>query len=216
MASGIYSITAPSGKRYIGSSINVARRWREHLRRLRLGTHRNPALQASFNKYGESQLTFALLELCDSSELIRREQVYIDACDWAGLYNLAPTAGNNLGVKHSAEFRVMRRELRLQQADPRLGKKHDAAAKAKMAAAKKGRAQTPEHIERARAARSGKKRADGTTGFYNVSRDCRNDKYYFRIVSNGVRKEGRGYDSPGLAFAMKLLFLEAWPYREHI
>lgn len=213
MESGIYSITAPSGKRYIGSAKSIKQRWVLHLRRLRDGTHHNPGLLNAYAKYGESALKFEVLEYCPVEKLLQIEQSYFDEAAPGELYNVAPIAGSSLGIKRTEKFRAKRRELRLLQADPRLGKKHDANAKAKMAAAKRGRPQTPEHIERARAARAGKKRADNTSGYYNVARGP-NGKYYFRIVSNGIRKEGRGYESPGLAFAMKLLYLEAWPYRE--
>lgn len=50
--SGVYQIYNPiNNKRYIGSSINVERRLKEHLRNLKKNTHCNVHLQSAYNKY---------------------------------------------------------------------------------------------------------------------------------------------------------------------
>lgn len=50
--SGIYQIYNPiNNKRYIGSSINVERRLKEHLRNLEKNRHCNDHLQSAYNKY---------------------------------------------------------------------------------------------------------------------------------------------------------------------
>ena len=55
---GIYAITSPSGKQYIGSARSFRERWQKHLKDLRNGKHHSPGLQHAFNKYGESALRF--------------------------------------------------------------------------------------------------------------------------------------------------------------
>lgn len=51
---GIYKITnTATNKVYIGSSINLNNRRREHFRRLEEGTHKNSKLQNSYNKHGK-------------------------------------------------------------------------------------------------------------------------------------------------------------------
>lgn len=74
--SGIYSITTPSGSTYIGSSNSIYRRWSEHKRSLRKGTHHSTRLQAAWNKHGNA-LVFSILEVCPSEDLESREQHYI-------------------------------------------------------------------------------------------------------------------------------------------
>jgi hypothetical protein len=49
---GIYAIEFATGEVYVGSSMDVGRRWQEHERDLRAGRHRNRALQAAWAATG--------------------------------------------------------------------------------------------------------------------------------------------------------------------
>ena len=101
MASGIYQITnQANGKRYVGSAVNLTKRWRAHLNTLRHRRHKNPHLQCAYDKYGEEALHFTVLEFVDDSlQLIPREQVFLDLL--SPEYNIAPIAGSALGVRHT-------------------------------------------------------------------------------------------------------------------
>ena len=92
MLSGVYSIACEAnGKGYIGSSINVASRWKKHLYLLRKGNHINPLLQSSFNKYGESSFEFHLVEDLTGlteKEIRETEQTYLDLIDWRVSFNI--------------------------------------------------------------------------------------------------------------------------------
>lgn len=105
MAAGIYQIeNQANGKGYIGSTVNVARRWQAHLNGLRRGQHENQHLQYAFDKYGEDAFEFCVLEgVRDSSQLAEGEQAYLDRLNPE--YNICPTAGNCLGRPCSAETR---------------------------------------------------------------------------------------------------------------
>jgi group I intron endonuclease len=105
-ASGIYKIQskAKSDRIYIGSTINIKKRWRSHLLKLRAGKHPNPLLQKHFIKYKESDLVFFVIELCFPEFLIPREQYYIDKLKPS--FNICTKAGSTLGVKHSVETRI--------------------------------------------------------------------------------------------------------------
>lgn len=94
---GIYSITSPSGKQYIGSAASFRRRWTKHLHDLRVGKHHNKPLLSAYRKYGESALKFEKIALCAVSDLLRLEQCFIDLLGPA--YNVSPIAGSTLGVK---------------------------------------------------------------------------------------------------------------------
>lgn len=100
---GIYKITCNrNGKIYVGSSVNLYRRWlSRHVPDLRKNKHCNKHLQAAWNKYGEHSFSFELLEACNKEDLICKEQFWIDslnACDKKIGYNLARVAGSTLGV----------------------------------------------------------------------------------------------------------------------
>jgi len=76
---GVYQIQCVvSGKRYIGSSKRIAKRWYEHRRALRAGVHTSPRLQRAWHKHGEQNFVFSVLEECLALDLLVREQFHID------------------------------------------------------------------------------------------------------------------------------------------
>lgn len=93
MFSGIYKITNTiNGKSYIGSSINLESRKYKHFWLLKRNSHDNEYLQKSFNKYGDSNFLFEILEYCDYENLIGLENYYINKFKSNDLtlgYNLA-------------------------------------------------------------------------------------------------------------------------------
>lgn len=96
----IQSIAKPE-KIYVGSAISVKDRWRCHLKGLRNNKHHSIKLQNHFNKYGELDLVFIIIEPCFPEFLLIREQHYIDKLKpW---FNICPTAGSQLGTKRSPE-----------------------------------------------------------------------------------------------------------------
>ena len=100
--SGIYRIDLGNGYFYIGSSVNLKRRKVVHKTDLRSLRHSNQKMQNCWNKYGIFE--FVVLEECEKSDLLLREQQLIDKhfSDPKNV-NLAPTAGSPLGVIHSAD-----------------------------------------------------------------------------------------------------------------
>lgn len=78
MSSGIYIIkNTQNNKVYVGSSVNVKNREYKHFWMLSRGVHDNPHLQKSYNKYGKSSFIFEVVEICDESKLIDKENYYI-------------------------------------------------------------------------------------------------------------------------------------------
>ena len=76
---GIYKIeNIINNKVYIGSSNNIERRWKEHIRLLNNNEHHSIKLQRAWNKYGENAFEFSVLEECDADRLLYLEQYYID------------------------------------------------------------------------------------------------------------------------------------------
>ncbi len=75
---GVYKITnLYNGMIYIGSSIDIYRRWYQHKRELRQNIHNNKHLQNSWNLYGEEAFIFEIIERCLAEDKLKREQYYI-------------------------------------------------------------------------------------------------------------------------------------------
>jgi group I intron endonuclease len=93
--SGIYKILNKiSGRFYIGSSADIKNRWVSHKKMLRKNRHDNQHLQNSWNKYGESNFDFLILNECSNPELLITEQKYLDDKSIRdNLYNLSFIAG---------------------------------------------------------------------------------------------------------------------------
>lgn len=96
MNMGIYKIESPSGSFYIGSSVDLKRRFMQHRHSLRKNTHVNPILQKVANKYGVDALSFVCIASVLSKDDIRTvEQTIMD--DLKPEYNISKNA-------HSAVF----------------------------------------------------------------------------------------------------------------
>lgn len=132
---GVYSIlNSINGKIYVGSAIILHRRLVDHIYFLNLGKHHSILLQRAWNKYGEEAFSFYVLEYCNKDQVVDREQYWIDLTNCADPecgYNISPTAGNCLGVRHSEEVKLARSK-RLK------GIKRSDEAKTNMSVARKG------------------------------------------------------------------------------
>ena len=90
--SGIYQIEVkPSGEKYIGSSINIGKRWSNHKCYMKCGTHPNKFLQAAYDKYGMENIEFTVLIEVDKNHLLDVEnkcieevQPELNQCEIAG------------------------------------------------------------------------------------------------------------------------------------
>lgn len=87
---GIYKILCVESQRfYIGSSVQIEKRWVQHRRALRVKKHRNPRMQAAWDKYGDASFLFMIVEECSEEFLKDREQYWID-------HTAATTSGFNI------------------------------------------------------------------------------------------------------------------------
>lgn len=92
-------------KYYIGSAIHLTSRFNTHKSSLKKNKHYNQYLQNAWNKYGEKNFRFEVLEeVLDKNLLIQREQYYIDVLE--PQYNICKSAGNVLGTKHTEEEKM--------------------------------------------------------------------------------------------------------------
>jgi group I intron endonuclease len=165
---GVYAIVnRVNDKMYIGSSVNMTKRWIKHRHELRKGTHHCQPLLRSFAKYGIDALSFEVVEfVSDPDKLIAREQQWIDL--FRPAYNTCQIAGSARGVKRSGETKQKLSVALTGNRNP-AGFKHSdetrqklsvlaktrtysAETRAKMAAAKLGKKQSPELIAKRMAA----------------------------------------------------------------
>jgi group I intron endonuclease len=86
---GVYEIYCrKTGKRYIGSSKDIKKRWQSHLSSLKRKAHHNYYLQKSYLRYGEDNLVFSVLEEVKKIEdLYTIEEKYIKKFKFNRLFN---------------------------------------------------------------------------------------------------------------------------------
>ena len=126
MLAGIYVIrNKVNGKIYIGSSIDMRKRWHIHKYYLCSNNHNNRHLQSSWNKYGEENFELIVVEtVSDKNNLIKREQYWIDKHNFNDLYNIRLNAQSNLGLKHTNETKKKMSENQLGEKNSFYSKHH--------------------------------------------------------------------------------------------
>lgn len=124
---GIYRIICTAtGKMYIGSAIDMRKRWSRHTSELRTNRHHNERLQRAWVKYGEETFAFQVIEICQVGDLLEREQYYLST--------LRPF-DNGFNIAHFAEA-------------PMRGRKQSAEVVEITGAVWRGRKQSKQHIAR--------------------------------------------------------------------
>jgi len=104
---GIYQITnMVNNKFYIGSSIDIPKRWKQHTSDLKKNKHTNKHLQFAWNKYTEKNFNFQILELVldeDSLKLIEQKWINKTKCFDGNIgYNISVEANRpNIGYVES-------------------------------------------------------------------------------------------------------------------
>jgi group I intron endonuclease len=108
---GIYKITSPSGRIYIGQTINIERRWSNYYSSI--GANSQPRLKNSFKKYGVENHQFDIIEYCLEEELNCSERFWQDEFDVTNKDNLncSLTKCGEKRYKHSEETRKKISEL---------------------------------------------------------------------------------------------------------
>lgn len=99
---GVYKITnTKNGKVYIGQSVDIEKRFKQHKKLLRDNGHINYRLQDDWNIYGEDSFEFEVLEKCRSVYLNEIEKHTIkeyDSTNEAKGYNLSAGVGRDLSA----------------------------------------------------------------------------------------------------------------------
>lgn len=155
MTRGIYQIkNIDTGKRYVGSSNNIQYRLWQHLRTLRLGTHKNKHLQNAWNNSLKADWQTSTLQLCsDQDDLAACEQKWIDLFDTGELYNI------NLKVEGTPNQSA---ETRRKIGDALRGKKLPGETVQKMVASRTGLKRSDATRQRMSIAQTGKRQSEAT------------------------------------------------------
>lgn len=139
---GIYAFTSKvNGFCYVGQSINLAKRKREHLKDLRNGNHHATYLQRHYKAHGLDCLDYKVLEHCQIESLTDREQFWMMQFEPTGLFNSIPAADSTKGFSPT-------QETRLKISLSNKGKKRSEEAKKNYSEASKGRKKVPGQLEK--------------------------------------------------------------------
>lgn len=141
---GVYKIVnKATGQCYVGQSVRMRKRLKEHFRLLRWGKHTNPHLQNAYNKYGASSFEGVIEVVCeDADEMDRLENAFIQGeavFEQPATYNIADWAKTPMrGKSHSEETRqriqLGRRAASFDYASPEYRKTLSAAQRARFLA----------------------------------------------------------------------------------
>lgn len=113
--SGIYMfLNKKTGNYYIGSSKNLGKRFSGYLAKKFLEREilrTKSKIYSALLKYGYNNFELIILEYCDITVLINKEQHYIDF--YKPYYNILKIAGSSIGFKHSEETLIKFRNREL-------------------------------------------------------------------------------------------------------
>lgn len=151
---GIYKITSPSNKVYIGQSENIEERFNQYKKL----SKKQPRLFNSFKKYGYENHVFEIIEECSIELLNERERYYQDKYEvitQKGL-NCILTETNNKSRILSKETLLKKRNCMLGKKN-NLGNKHSEKSKLQMSNSHKGKKISKELKEKLLLANLGRK-----------------------------------------------------------
>lgn len=175
--SGIYKIiNKTNGKYYIGSSSNIIHRWIEHKCYLRKNKHVNNYLQNSWNKYGEDNFEFVIIEKVPKEKLIEVEQKYLDEIKNLPnkknkYYNISiDSSCPGRGIKHTDEYKKKMSESCRGKKKPPFSREHcENMSKVRMGKIKwpNGRVFSEEHKKNMSKSFTGKRQGSKNNAFDN-------------------------------------------------
>jgi group I intron endonuclease len=156
---GIYKITSPSGKIYIGQTTNYSKRHNAYKNHKCKG---QPKLFASIEKYGFVNHTIEIVKECEVKDLNYYERYYQEYYESVlnGL-NLRYTATTDKSgfmseetkkkMSDSGKGKIITEEWRKNLSIAGTNRKHTEEEKQKISQANKGKIKTPEHIAKIQA-----------------------------------------------------------------
>lgn len=217
---GIYCIeNKVNGKKYIGQSINIEQRIKDHLSHLKRNKEPSLALQNAWNKYGENNFNIYILEECKVDLLNEKEIYYIESnfshTSQQG-YNIsfggnAPMKGRIVSKETREKIRISRIGIEFTEEHKRnlslgqTGVKRKPRSKEhceKISKNRKGKLFTEEHKKKLSNARRGIKRSSSSLlKFSNTmtgtKRDTSTSKYIGVAYDNKGKRWRCGFSKNG-------------------
>lgn len=125
--SGVYCWThIESGKSYVGSSVDLYRRFMQYYNiKYITRASKSSLICRALLKYGYSSFKLEILEFCEPSVIIEREQYYID--NLSPEYNILKVAGSLFGYKHTIESIEKMSEIAKNRSEETITKLREAA-----------------------------------------------------------------------------------------
>jgi len=144
---GIYKITNPKGRVYVGQAIDLEKRKTQYKR---YSCKNQVRLHASIVKYGFSEHIFEVIEECKVEDLNTRERY------WQEIYSVIGEGGLNCKLQSTVELRaIYSDESKKKRSKSHIGEKQEASRIQKRAEANTGKKRTQEQKSRISAALRG-------------------------------------------------------------
>lgn len=178
---GLYILRLSDTHYYGGRATKFKRRWRNHLRELRAGTHDNIRMQRVFNIHGRFEPE--VLRVLARDEHQDAEQEWLDAnFRKPGCVNINPSACGGCESR-SPETRAKMSETRRSRPDlvaqaraqlirsnkARTGEERSEAYKDALSRSLRGKTQSPEHVEKRAESHRGRKNTEETKALMSKS-----------------------------------------------
>jgi len=152
---GIYKITSPTGRVYIGQSLNIEKRFKQYISLT--NCKRQTRLYSSFIKHGVTAHEFNIIEECTINLLNKRERY------WQEHYNVLSKDGLNcMLVKTDILPRIVSEETKRKIGEKSKGRLHSEETKQKRSKSMTGLKRSPEFCKKMSDLSKGRKASEET------------------------------------------------------
>lgn len=186
---GIYKITSPKDKVYIGQSIDIERRWKKYYSKL--DCKGQVLLYRSLKKYGVENHKFEVIITCSEDELDELERYYQE------IYNVInPNIGLNCClVKAGTRNKLYNKETREKIRLANIGKTHTEETKQKLREINLGKNLSEETKKKISEGNKGKVQSEETKLKLSELRKGKNNPMYGKKMSEEAKnKRAKSYD----------------------
>jgi len=183
---GIYKITSPTGKIYVGQSCNIHKRWQKYKR---LACKQQTKLFRSLNKYLPENHIFEIIEECEFKELNNRERYYQE------FYNVIEIGLNCVLTETEHTPKILSEQTKEKLRIINTGNKHTEETKKKMSKSHTGMKRSKKHCENIKKSLLNIEISEETKikiGLANKGKKrTEEQKIKFSLIRTGLNKKGR-------------------------